>query len=112
MSTFSTRKIIQLIQRNSITLHFKDSKGNLIKTVEANEGDDILGIAHEYDIDLEGAIVVSILPEFSLAEMSHKVHAKAPWLARRAILFLSRMSTTGFLNPKTTKTTCSTWPLA
>ncbi|KAH9930696.1 2Fe-2S ferredoxin-type domain-containing protein [Fomitopsis serialis] len=25
-----------------IKLHFKDSKGNLIKTVEANEGDDIL----------------------------------------------------------------------
>lgn len=25
-----------------------------MKTVEANEGDDILAIAHEYDIDLEG----------------------------------------------------------
>lgn len=37
-----------------IKLHFKDSKGNLIKTVEANEGDDILSIAHEHDIDLEG----------------------------------------------------------
>ena len=40
-----------------IKLHFKDSKGSLIKTVEANEGDDILSIAHEHDIDLEGAIV-------------------------------------------------------
>ena len=39
----------------SIKVHFKDSKGNLIKTVEAMEGDDILSIAHEYDIDLEGA---------------------------------------------------------
>lgn len=38
----------------SIKIHFKDSNGNLIKTVEANEGDDILSIAHEYDIDLEG----------------------------------------------------------
>ena len=38
-----------------IKVHFKDSKGNLLKTVEANEGDDILSIAHEYDIDLEGA---------------------------------------------------------
>lgn len=35
-------------------MHFKDSKGNLIKTIEANEGDDILSIAHEHDIDLEG----------------------------------------------------------
>lgn len=40
-----------------IKLHFKDSKGSLIKTIEANEGDDILSIAHEHDIDLEGAIV-------------------------------------------------------
>ncbi|KAJ3561845.1 hypothetical protein NP233_g9944 [Leucocoprinus birnbaumii] len=36
-----------------IKVHFKDSKGNLLKTVEANEGDDLLGVAHEYDIDLE-----------------------------------------------------------
>ena len=39
-----------------IKLHFKDSKGNLIKTVEANEGDDVLSIAHEHDIDLEGTL--------------------------------------------------------
>lgn len=37
-------------------VHFKDSKGTHIKTVEANEGDDILSIAHEYDIDLEGKL--------------------------------------------------------
>ncbi|WFD02196.1 mitochondrial matrix iron-sulfur protein [Malassezia obtusa] len=43
-----------------IKIHFKDSNGNLIKTVEANEGDDILSIAHEYDIDLEGACEGSI----------------------------------------------------
>ncbi|KIY52187.1 ferredoxin [Fistulina hepatica ATCC 64428] len=43
-----------------IKLHFKDSKGNLLKTVEANEGDDILSIAHEHDIDLEGACEGSI----------------------------------------------------
>jgi len=43
----------------SIKLHFRDSKGQLIKTVEANEGDDVLSIAHEHDIDLEG--VVSIM---------------------------------------------------
>jgi hypothetical protein len=40
----------------SIKLHFHDSKEQLIKTVEANEGDDILSIAHEHDIDLEGTI--------------------------------------------------------
>lgn len=43
-----------------ILIHFKDSKGNLIRTVEANEGDDLLSIAHEYDIDLEGACEGSI----------------------------------------------------
>ncbi|KAK0185712.1 2Fe-2S ferredoxin-type domain-containing protein [Armillaria mellea] len=45
---------------SSIVIDFKDSKGTLIKTVEANEGDDILSIAHEYDIDLEGACEGSI----------------------------------------------------
>ncbi|EJF59690.1 ferredoxin [Dichomitus squalens LYAD-421 SS1] len=43
-----------------IKVHFKDSKGNHLKTVEANEGDDILTIAHEYDIDLEGACEGSV----------------------------------------------------
>ncbi|KAH9960594.1 2Fe-2S ferredoxin-type domain-containing protein [Lactifluus volemus] len=43
-----------------IKLHFRDSRGELIKTVEANEGDDILSIAHEHDIDLEGACEGSV----------------------------------------------------
>ena len=43
-----------LNQCNRIKVHFKDSKGNLLKTIEANEGDDLLSLAHEYDIDLEG----------------------------------------------------------
>ncbi|KAJ3841967.1 ferredoxin [Lentinula raphanica] len=43
-----------------IKVNFKDSKGNLLKTVEANEGDDILSIAHEHDIDLEGACEGSV----------------------------------------------------
>jgi len=43
-----------------LKIHFKDSKGTLLKTVEANEGDDILSIAHEYDIDLEGACEGSV----------------------------------------------------
>ncbi|KAF8888933.1 2Fe-2S ferredoxin-type domain-containing protein [Gymnopilus junonius] len=43
-----------------LKVHFKDSTGNLIKTVEASEGDDILSIAHEYDVDLEGACEGSV----------------------------------------------------
>ncbi len=37
-----------------IKVTFRDSKGKDIRTVEVNEGDDLLSIAHEYDIDLEG----------------------------------------------------------
>ena len=44
-----------LIALHRIKVHFKDSKGNHLKTIEANEGDDLLSIAHEHDIDLEGA---------------------------------------------------------
>lgn len=43
-----------------IKVTFRDSKGQDIKTVEVNEGDDLLSIAHEYDIDLEGACEGSI----------------------------------------------------
>jgi hypothetical protein len=43
----------------SIKVTYRDSKGNDIKTVEGNEGDDLLILAHEYDIDLEGEIRVS-----------------------------------------------------
>ncbi|KAJ7594099.1 ferredoxin [Mycena floridula] len=43
-----------------IKIHFKDSKGNLLKTIEANDGDDVLSIAHEHDIDLEGACEGSV----------------------------------------------------
>ncbi|KAJ7227252.1 ferredoxin [Mycena pura] len=43
-----------------VKVHFKDSKGALVKTVEANEGDDLLSIAHEHDIDLEGACEGSV----------------------------------------------------
>ncbi|KAL4076687.1 2Fe-2S ferredoxin-type domain-containing protein [Scleroderma yunnanense] len=47
-------------QGTGIKLHFKDHKGNPIKTIEASEGDDILSLAHEWDIDLEGACEGSI----------------------------------------------------
>lgn len=45
-----------------IKLTFRDSKGNEIKTIEGNEGDDILSLAHEYDVDLEGGSI-SLGPE-------------------------------------------------
>jgi len=38
-----------------IKVHFRDSKGQALKTIEASEGDNILDLAHEYDIDLEGS---------------------------------------------------------
>ncbi|WFD33531.1 mitochondrial matrix iron-sulfur protein [Malassezia cuniculi] len=43
-----------------VKVTFKDSSGDTIRTVEANEGDDILSVAHEYDIELEGACEGSI----------------------------------------------------
>ena len=43
-----------------ISIEFLDSKGSPLKTVSANPGDDLLSIAHEYDIDLEGACEGSI----------------------------------------------------
>jgi ferredoxin len=43
-----------------IKVTFRDSKGKDLKTVEVNEGDDLLSIAHEYDVDLEGACEGSI----------------------------------------------------
>ncbi|KAL7414895.1 ferredoxin [Mrakia frigida] len=43
-----------------IKITFRESNGDLIKTVEGNEGDDVLTVAHEYDVDLEGACEGSI----------------------------------------------------
>lgn len=34
---------------------FQNSKGETIKTVEGNEGDDIVDLSWEYDLDIEGA---------------------------------------------------------
>lgn len=42
----------ELIRRIKVT--FRDAKGNDIKTIEGNEGDDLLSLAHEHDVDLEG----------------------------------------------------------
>lgn len=110
-----------------IRVHFKDSKGNLIKTVEANEGDDVLGIAHEHDIDLEGT---SPPAQHAVADSEHSLSAGAcegsvacstchvivspkhydllpePEVRRpsptRVRLFIP-------VSHRTTRTTCSTW---
>lgn len=58
----------------SIKIHFKDSKGNDLKTIEANEGDDILSIAHEHDIDLEGVFL--LLPHYLCFTNSRSVYVK------------------------------------
>ena len=39
---------------------FKDTKGAVLKTIEASEGDSLLDIAKEYDIDLEVACEGSV----------------------------------------------------
>ena len=94
----------------SLKLHFRDSKGQLIKTVEANEGDDILSIAHEHDIDLEGAIY-----HFRLIYLTNlhiwQVLVKAPSPAPRVTLFFLRNITTYCQSLRMTRTTCWTWPL-
>lgn len=45
---------VRVLAHGSIKINFRDAQGKELKTVEANEGDDLLSIAHEYDIDLEG----------------------------------------------------------
>ncbi|KAG7092125.1 hypothetical protein E1B28_008499 [Marasmius oreades] len=61
-----------------ITIHFKDSKGNPIETVEANEGDDLLSIAHEYDIDLEGACERSVACSTCHVILEPEIYDKLP----------------------------------
>lgn len=106
MNPFTSSEVLVSDRASRIKLHFQDSKGNPIRTVEANEGDDILAVAHEYDIDLEGT-QIHLLPAVLLALLIlPKVPAKAPSPARPAMLFCPRKSTTSFQNPRTTKTTC------
>jgi hypothetical protein len=59
----------KLTKSHRIKVHFNDSKGNLLKTVEANEGDDLLAIAHEYDIDLEGTSHIYAVRRFHIAQL-------------------------------------------
>ncbi|KAJ9105631.1 hypothetical protein QFC20_004311 [Naganishia adeliensis] len=45
-----------------VKVAFKDAKGEVIRAIEGNEGDDLLSLAHEYDIDLEGSFTPDIFP--------------------------------------------------
>lgn len=47
-----------MIGLTRITLTFKKSNGELIETVQANEGDDIVDVSWEYDLDIEGELTV------------------------------------------------------
>ncbi|CAD6586720.1 MAG: hypothetical protein TREMPRED_004520 [Tremellales sp. Tagirdzhanova-0007] len=44
-----------------IKLTFRDAKGKDIKTVEGNEGDDLLSLAHEHDVDLEACSTCHVI---------------------------------------------------
>jgi hypothetical protein len=50
---------------------YQDSKGNVIKTIEGNEGDDLLSLAHEHDIDLEGELWFPYKPSSSTLYCRH-----------------------------------------
>lgn len=56
----SLSPLLRFTSLNRIKIHFLDSKGQLLKTIEGNEGDSILDLAHEHDIDLEGACEGSV----------------------------------------------------
>ncbi len=45
--------MLTILRDRRITLHFKMPNGE-IETVEANEGDDIVDVSWEYDLDIEG----------------------------------------------------------
>ena len=53
-SHFSSSNSLTTLKFSRIKVIFRDSKGDDIKTIEANDGDDLLSLAHEYDVELEG----------------------------------------------------------
>ena len=56
-----------LVSFNRIKVTFKDAKGENVTEVEGNEGDDLLSLAHEWDVDLEGqsSCLTWIDPDFT-----------------------------------------------
>jgi hypothetical protein len=105
-----------------IRLIFRDAKGEE-KEVRCNEGDDILGVAHEWDIELEGehgersarrcgeAGGTACLHLRASAD-THQAHARAASPAPPATSSCHQSTTMRSRSRETTRTTCSTWPLA
>ena len=52
LNSFALRIVLHRLK-----VTFRDASGKDIQTVEANEGDDLLTLAHAYGIDLEGEIL-------------------------------------------------------
>ncbi|KAL7422598.1 mitochondrial matrix iron-sulfur protein [Cryptotrichosporon argae] len=61
-----------------IKVTFRDAKGNDIKTIEGNAGDDLLSLAHEHDIDLEGACERSCACSTCHVILSPEIYDKLP----------------------------------
>jgi hypothetical protein len=108
---FSTHLLRNAQFSSSIKLHFRDSKGRLIKTVEANDGDDILSIAHEHDIELEGT-AFQYLRSICLTNLhTRQVPAKVPLPAPHVMSYFRRNTMTFFQSQRMMRMTCWTWPL-
>jgi hypothetical protein len=74
-------------------------------TLQVREGDSLLDIAHEHDIDLEG-IVSDVL------SLTVKAHAKGRWRVRHVMSSSIQNTMIKWRNQAMKKTTCSTWHLA
>lgn len=67
-------------RRSRITLIFKKPNGEL-ETVQANEGDDIVDVSWEYDLDIEGTSRLAT----DLDLTRYQLHARRASLARRVM---------------------------
>jgi hypothetical protein len=76
---------------DSIKVTFRDAKGNDIKTIEGNEGDDLLSLAHEHDVDLEGASGFPILLSPSSSTLSGRTSSRFGRPSHRRIFSASRL---------------------
>jgi hypothetical protein len=100
----------------SIKVHFQDSKGTHLKTIEASEGDSILDLAHEYDIDLEGQRNQGRPPvrhtdSDAVCGSDTQELARGQWRVRHVTLYLNRISMICSRSRRTTKTICWIWRL-
>jgi hypothetical protein len=92
-------------------VHFHNHAGDLIKTVEGNEGDDIVDLAWEWDVEIEGPSFISSLrksPNFDTFP-PEQLHAKSRSHARRATSSSIPRFTTSWKSRRTRRMTCSIW---